>query len=376
MHRDSKNSRNPHDPSKDFYTASRKIVGDLFEPDARIYWADFLVSVTIAYGTALIFMASPVSRPHALCAFAVAVVALYRGSLFVHEIVHLNKPSLRSFRTFWELVAGVPMMVPTFAYKSHLHHHNSHHFGTENDGEYLPLANGTLREVLFFLAQILLQPIFVFVRFLILTPLSFAHPRLRSWITKHASSLVINFRYQRDMDTLPLSRFDVFLEIACSLRAWLPILLIAFGVTDWMRLSKILMLAMGALTLNHVRTLAAHRYTNDGDPMSHLDQFHDSTIVIGNWASELLYPLGLRYHALHHLFPALPYHNLGIAHRRLVEQLPADSPYHQSIYPSTLSVLQELIHKIRRRPNNHAQSRGHHTSQGNQHPSQEWPAMR
>jgi fatty acid desaturase len=35
----------------------------------------------------------------------------------------------------------------------------------------------------------------------------------------------------------------------------------------------------------------------------------------------------LRYHALHHLFPALPYHRMGEAHRRLMAGLPANSPY-------------------------------------------------
>jgi hypothetical protein len=37
------------------------------------------------------------------------------------------------------------------------------------------------------------------------------------------------------------------------------------------------------------------------------------------------FPLGLRYHALHHLFPSLPYHALGTAHRRLIVALPPDS---------------------------------------------------
>ena len=48
------------------------------------------------------------------------------------------------------------------------------------------------------------------------------------------------------------------------------------------------------------------------------------------WITELWGPVGTRYHALHHLFPRLPYHNLGEAHRRLTEGLPADSPYHQT----------------------------------------------
>jgi fatty acid desaturase len=53
-------------------------------------------------------------------------------------------------------------------------------------------------------------------------------------------------------------------------------------------------------------------------------------------------PVGLRYHALHHLFPSLPYHNLGKAHRRLMAELPADSPYRLTESPSLWASLVQL----------------------------------
>ncbi len=80
--------------------------------------------------------------------------------------------------------------------------------------------------------------------------------------------------------------------------------------------------------VNNVRTLGAHRFTNDGRELTFVEQFLDSvnyprfSIIAELWG-----PVGMRYHALHHLFPSLPYHNLGRAHARLMAELPDDSPY-------------------------------------------------
>ena len=81
--------------------------------------------------------------------------------------------------------------------------------------------------------------------------------------------------------------------------------------------------------------------------MSFRDQLYDSADIVGNPLTELVYPVGLRYHALHHMFPSLPYHNLGIANRRLMAQLPADSPYRDLVYPSVYSVLKILFRNAR-----------------------------
>jgi fatty acid desaturase len=41
----------------------------------------------------------------------------------------------------------------------------------------------------------------------------------------------------------------------------------------------------------------------------------------------LFFPFSIRYHALHHLFPSMPYHHLAAAHAHLAATLPLDSPY-------------------------------------------------
>ena len=239
------------------------------------------------------------------------------------------------------------MMVPSFSYASHLHHHISQHNGTAHDGEYLPLASGSIKGILIFLTQIVSQPILVFFRYAIGTPLSFLHPALRKWTLSHASSLVINFQYQKQPKPTGQSRSDTFWELFTCFRTWVMLALVLAGIMPAVRLPKIFMLAMFALTLNHIRTLAAHRYTSDGETISHLDQFLDSTNVTGNWLTELMCPLGLRYHALHHLFPRIPYHNLGIAHRRLNNQLPLDSVYHAATYSSIWSAIRDLLKNVR-----------------------------
>ena len=332
---------------REFYLRSKEACSDLFKPNAAIFWCDFVVSALIAYVAASVYLASTFASPVGWIAFAISVVMMYRASMFIHEIVHLPKKEMKGFRRFWNLFAGVPMMVPTFTYQSHLHHHSSQHYGTEHDGEYLPFASGTLWQIFVYLTQIVVQPLLVFLRYLIWTPISFLHPKLRAWTLANASSLVINFKYTNHKKPLLQTREDTFWELYTWFRTVVMIALVVMGIMPFIRLPKIMLLAMAVLTVNHLRTLAAHRYRNAGQSISHLEQFQDSTNITGSWWTELWCPLGLRYHGLHHLFPSIPYHNLGIAHRRLLAAHPEGSIYHQSVYPNFQSVVTELFQEIK-----------------------------
>jgi hypothetical protein len=62
-----------------------------------------------------------------------------------------------------------------------------------------------------------------------------------------------------------------------------------------------------SLGLNWVRNLAAHRYANVGREMTFAEQFEESiNVVRSSLLTLMLFPVGLRYHGLHHLFPHYP----------------------------------------------------------------------
>ncbi len=332
---------------RDFYRDSRAICQDLFAVRPSRYWIDFVLSMVAAYGLVYAYLNSSMTSPIAWICFTFGGLLIYRTSMFIHEIVHLPAGKMKHFRRFWNLFAGVPLMIPSFTYQSHIHHHSSRHYGTEHDGEYLPLASGTLGGVLMFLAQVFFQPILVALRYAFLTPISLFHAGLRRWTLQHATSLVINFRFENHERHEKQTNEDTFWEVLITIQTWIMPSLLLAGVIPLDRAPKIYLLVVFILTVNHLRTLAAHRYTSDGSTISHIDQFLDSTNITGNWTTELFCPLGLRYHALHHLFPGIPYYNLGSAHRRLVAQLPDDSVYHQNVYPNMRTAIRELLRAVR-----------------------------
>ena len=95
--------------------------------------------------------------------------------------------------------------------------------------------------------------------------------------------------------------------------------------------------------LNGLRTLAAHRYREPGGRLTITEQLLDSVNHTGRPVlTELWAPVGLRFHALHHLFPGIPYHNLPAAHARIMRLLPPGSPYHRTEGRGLIATLRDL----------------------------------
>jgi fatty acid desaturase len=330
-------------PREDFYSQARSVVKDLFEHSARIYWTDFLLSMLLGYAAVALYLFSPAFSLQFFIGLTIAAFALFRCGVFMHEIVHMPRDRMPVFRAAWNILFAIPFLMPSFMYKNHADHHNPRHFGTVQDGEYLALGAGPVSRIIGYLLQVPLLPALAIFRFLILTPLSFMHPRLRRWVLVHASSYVINPRYKRSVPADEPHGTWVALEAAIFLELVVFAVLLISGKVAWSIFVRLYVLGMAASGLNWIRTLAAHGYRNTGGAMSYLEQIEDSNTVIGPpWLTELLFPVGLRYHCLHHMFPAIPYHSLGTAHRRLMTQLPANSPYRSTMRRGFLEAMAVL----------------------------------
>jgi fatty acid desaturase len=319
--------------------AAAGLTRDLNAPKDAIYWADMLGSALLGY--AALFAAMLVhSTWLALGCGLVAILALYRAGSFIHELTHIKKGAVRGFRFTWNVIVGVPLLVPSFMYEGvHNQHHAKRYYGTVDDPEYLPLALMHPWTLPLFLVVAALAPIGMLIRFGILAPLSLLSPRLRSAVVGRYSGLQINPKFVRPKPEGELARDWAWQEAACSVWAIALLVMVATGIIPLRDFLILLGVSAGVMFLNQVRTLVAHLWENDGEPMSVTAQFLDSVNVPPPATLPALWaPVGLRYHALHHLLPGVPYHSLGEAHRRLCKELDAGSAYHDSTHRH-LSVL-------------------------------------
>ena len=344
------------------FSQARQIVSDCFRPNPRIYWSDFLITYAIGIfclqrvrgGTILVPHQGYTGEPQQFLFFVVGCLAFYRVAMFIHELVHQRTEKFWMFRFAWNLLCGIPFLMPTFVYYTHIDHHRRAHYGTNHDGEYLPLVFCRRWYVLYYLSWAFLIPILAVFRFMILTPIAWVAPSIRGWVHRHASSMVMDPSYIRPLPTNKVRRVIFWQELGCFLWCWgcatVPWLL---GRTTVPFVIHVYLMAVVIVTLNSVRTLGSHRWGNHGDQeMTFLDQLLDSVnYPNAPWFSELWGPVGSRFHALHHLFPSMPYHNMPRAHRLLMKNLPADSPYRETISPSLTSAIRELIHEMGRDPN-------------------------
>jgi fatty acid desaturase len=186
-----------------------------------------------------------------------------------------------------------------------------------------------------------LLPVGLLIRSALLVPLGAMVPRLRKLVWERASSLSINPDFRRRPPEGEFARMVFWQELGVF--GWSWALLASTQVWGWRPLMIAMVVVSATAVLNQIRTLVAHLWENDGEAMTVTAQYLDSVNVP---PPELLAPLwapvGLRYHATHHLLPSMPYHSLGEAHRRISAHLGTGSTYTRASYTGFAPLLGKI----------------------------------
>jgi fatty acid desaturase len=284
------------------------VLHDLQRPSPAIYWIDLLGSAAAGW-LAFAVACTSASTPVTVAAALAGILLLYRAHLFIHELSHAAR-HIRGFSTAWNLVAGLPLLVPSsFAVGVHAAHHRPSTYGTAADPEYLPFGRSRLLIVRFIFLN-LAFPLAMALRFLVIGPIALLVPPLQRFLERLATSLALLW---------------LTWSGAIGVRVVLCWAMVATGI---------------ALT-NGIRTLGAHRYLAGGNAMDRQGQRDDSIDTPGRWWTTIWAPVGHRYHAVHHFMPGLPYHNLGEAYRRLEASRPPGMSFGDTS-PSLLASLAQL----------------------------------
>ena len=321
--------------------AAADLTRTLSTANPAIYWPDMLASALIGYGA----LAGAILAQNVAIAIGCALLsmmALYRAASFIHELTHIRKGALPGFRFGWNLLVGIPLMIPSFLYEGvHTQHHARTRYGTAEDPEYLPLALMKPWSLPLFIVVAALAPIGLILRFGVLTPLSLLIPPLRRKVVAEFSALSINPAYRRRAPEGDFARMWHWQEAgACLFALALVGSVFAFG---WKPLLVYMAIHSAMTVINELRTLVAHLWENEGEAMTVTAQYLDSVNVPPpGTLPELWAPVGLRYHALHHLLPSVPYHNLAAAHRQLMATLDIDSPYRQGNYTGMFPLVAKI----------------------------------
>ncbi|MFT7629878.1 MAG: fatty acid desaturase [Mariniblastus sp.] len=320
---------------------------DFHQVKPWIYWRDMILGAAIAYTAAGIYVNSPAFSVWQIVSFLVAVFWLYRVGSLVHEVAHLGGHELTSFKVAWNVLVGIPTLTPsTFFTGHHRDHHTQRVYGTPQDPEYVVnvCRRGSAMNLILYFLFVAAFPLVVFLRFF-LVPLTFVSPKIREFVLRRLSAFTFNWRYERPIDKINRKTFAA-LELACWLRAIAIPGAVLLGVTDPSRMFLLYSLGATVVIMNQLRQLADHHFEGDGQNLTMSEHIMDSCNYTGKdpltW---LFFPFAIQYHALHHMFPSMPYHNLAGAHGFLLQKLPSDSPYRDLTQPGWWSVAKQMLRK-------------------------------
>jgi fatty acid desaturase len=238
---------------------------------------------------------------------------------------------LSGFALVWNLVIGGPLLFPSSLYSDHRNHHSNEAFATKRDAEYLPEHLRNASGALALLALAFVLPVIYIARFAVLVPVGWVIPAVRHWVDMRASSLGLLGLSRRAAPTATELKALRRQELGCCCYALTVAALLFTGIVPVHLVVHIYSIVVCMLVLHGMRIMVGHRYrADDAGTHDRIAQVEDSfNFPDSGPITKLFLPVGFHLHALHHLFPNIPYHNMAEAHRRIAAFVPGNSAYHK-----------------------------------------------
>src|SRR5262245_66015249 len=101
---------------------TKELIQDLFVPKPLLYWTDFLITVSVAYGFAAIYIMAPPFSLIQVTAFLLSGAALFRLGTFIYEIVHMSARTMIGFLVAWHVSCVFSLLIHSLLYYLYLDH--------------------------------------------------------------------------------------------------------------------------------------------------------------------------------------------------------------------------------------------------------------
>lgn len=252
-------------------------------------------------------------------AFLIAVVSLHRAAILMHDICHqYDNPRLKRFIWVWDLTIGAIAAIPSPRFlRPHRIHHATGTFRTKDDPQYLLVRTDRTLAVFVLILIPFIMPVLNLANAVVASVAGTAlDEAVERWAAKRGmpTGSVVADRHRPRV--IWLSRYCVALYA-----------LYAYLLPETLGIAYAVLVAGWWLTT--IRIPLEHRMEHLLERSDKRDHILDSFTIESPLAA-ILQPLAMRFHAAHHLYPGVPYHNLPALHRDLKA---SDGEYRATIVP-------------------------------------------